>query len=308
MQRRRSDRETPQTADASDSGCRSRETRCLIEILLHPRMQESDQTAERDRSCRSIRCRSLQEIDRDSCSSIRCLIERLLHPLQESLYQTVDESLSISSGCSALSQLQENLYQTAEEISSAASAAGDTLSAGDQTAERSLLSCRSIRCRILSMIERLLHQLSAGDQTAERDSCIRPLSLIGESGCRSLPIQRMQESLYQTADAGDSLSDAGVSAIRLLIERLLSLISGCLPTRQRMQESLYQTADSRVSLSAASAVSLSDRDALSCRSIRCLQENLYQTAERVLLSCIRCLIRETPAIRLSDRETPASAV
>ena len=40
--------------------------------------------------------------------------------------------------------------------------------------------------------------------------------------------QRMQETLYQTADAGDSLSDSGC--------RRLSI-------RQRMQETLYQTAD-----------------------------------------------------------------
>ena len=44
------------------------------------------------------------------------------------------------------------------------------------------------------------------------------------SGCRSLSIrQRMQETLYQTADAGVSLSE------------------------QRMQKSLYQTADAGVS-------------------------------------------------------------
>ena len=40
---------------------------------------------------------------------------------------------------------------------------------------------------------------------------------LSDSGCRSLPIrQRMQESLYQTADAGDTI-------------------------RQRMQKTLYQT-------------------------------------------------------------------
>ena len=41
----------------------------------------------------------------------------------------------------------------------------------------------------------------------------------------------MQETLYQTADAGDTLSDSG--------SRLLSI-------RQRMQETLYQTADAGV--------------------------------------------------------------
>ena len=43
----------------------------------------------------------------------------------------------------------------------------------------------------------------------------------------------MQETLYQTADAGDSLSDSGC--------RRLSI-------RQRMQETLYQTADAGDSL------------------------------------------------------------
>ena len=38
----------------------------------------------------------------------------------------------------------------------------------------------------------------------------------------------MHETLYQTADAGDSLSDSGC---------------GRLSIRQRMQESLYQTGD-----------------------------------------------------------------
>ena len=44
----------------------------------------------------------------------------------------------------------------------------------------------------------------------------------------------MHEYLYQTADAGDSLSD-----------------SGCMSTsiRQRMQETLYQTGDAGDSLS-----------------------------------------------------------
>ena len=59
-----------------------------------------------------------------------------------------------------------------------------------------------------------------------------------DSGCRSLSIrQRTQETLYQTADAEDSLSDRGC--------RRHSISSGCrrLSIRQRMQETLYQTAD-----------------------------------------------------------------
>ena len=56
--------------------------------------------------------------------------------------------------------------------------------------------------------------------------------------------QRMQESVYQTADADDSLSDSRC--------RRLSI-------RQRMQETLYLTANAGVSLSDICAgVSLSD--------------------------------------------------
>ena len=46
--------------------------------------------------------------------------------------------------------------------------------------------------------------------------------------------QRIQESLYQTADAGDTPSDSGCRSLSI---------------RQRMQETLYQTADAGVSLS-----------------------------------------------------------
>ena len=66
---------------------------------------------------------------------------------------------------------------------------------------------------------------------------------LSDSVCRSLHIrQRMQETLYQpamqeflhqTVDAGETLSDSGCRS---------------LPMRQRMQETLYQTADAEVSL------------------------------------------------------------
>ena len=46
--------------------------------------------------------------------------------------------------------------------------------------------------------------------------------------------QRMQETPYQTADAGDSLSDSGFKSLSI---------------RQRMQEPLHQTADAGDSLS-----------------------------------------------------------
>ena len=43
----------------------------------------------------------------------------------------------------------------------------------------------------------------------------------------------MQETLYQTADAGESPSDSGCRSLSI---------------RQRMQETLYQTADAEDSL------------------------------------------------------------
>ena len=49
----------------------------------------------------------------------------------------------------------------------------------------------------------------------------------------------MQESIYQTADAGDTLSDSGCRRFYI---------------RQQMQETLYQTAD------AGDSLSLSARD------------------------------------------------
>ena len=57
----------------------------------------------------------------------------------------------------------------------------------------------------------------------------------------------MQESLYPTADAGDSLSDSGCRtfSIRQRMQDFLcqTADAGGLSIRQRMQESLYQTAD-----------------------------------------------------------------
>ena len=63
---------------------------------------------------------------------------------------------------------------------------------------------------------------------------------LSDSGCRSLSIrQRMQESLYQTADAGDTLSDSGCRSLSI---------------KQRMQKSLYQTADAEDTLSDSSLI------------------------------------------------------
>ena len=128
---------------------------------------------------------------------------------------------------------------------------------------------------------------------------------LSDSGCRRLSIrlrckrhsisQRMQEYLYQTADAGDTISAS--------VCRSLSI-------RQRMQETLYQTADAEVSLSDSDCRSLSIRQRM--------QEKLYQTADaevslsdsgcrRHSIRCSRCLI-ECLLHPLSDRETSASAV
>ena len=74
----------------------------------------------------------------------------------------------------------------------------------------------------------------------------------------------MQESLYKTWDAGETLSDSGC--------RNLSI-------RQRMQETLYQTAYEGDYQTANAGVSLSDSR---CRSISIrqrMQENLDQTAD-----------------------------
>ena len=56
----------------------------------------------------------------------------------------------------------------------------------------------------------------------------------------------MQESPYQAADAGDSLSDSGFRRLNQTVDAGESLSdSGCssLSIRQRMQETLYQTAE-----------------------------------------------------------------
>ena len=84
----------------------------------------------------------------------------------------------------------------------------------------------------------------------------------------------MQETLYQTAGAGDTLSDSGCRSlpIRQRMQEYLHLTADAEDSiRQRMQETLYQTADA--------GHSLSD---IGCRSISFqerMQETLYQTAD-----------------------------
>ena len=61
--------------------------------------------------------------------------------------------------------------------------------------------------------------------------------------------QRMQESLYQTADAGDSLSDSGCRRLSIRQPMQETLY------HQRMQVSLHQTADAGDSLSDSGCMS-----------------------------------------------------
>ena len=136
---------------------------------------------------------------------------------------------------------------------------------------------------------------------------------LSDSGCRRHSIrQRMQETLYQPADTGVSLSDSGGRS-------LLSDI-GCRPLsiRQRMQESLYQTADAEVSLSDSGCRRHSIRQRL--HLIECLLQPLSdgENPSSAVLKrdfCIRCLIEillhplsDRLLHLLSDRVSPASAV
>ena len=56
----------------------------------------------------------------------------------------------------------------------------------------------------------------------------------------------MQETLYQTADAGDSLSDSGCRSLSIrerMQETLFQTADAGISIRQRMQETLLQTAN-----------------------------------------------------------------
>ena len=94
----------------------------------------------------------------------------------------------------------------------------------------------------------------------------------------------MQESLYQTADAGDTLSDSRCRSlsIRQMQESLI---------RQRMQEKLYQIADE---------TSIRQR----------MQETLYQMQRMQIVFSIRQRMQETlyQTASADDRESSAFAV
>ena len=108
----------------------------------------------------------------------------------------------------------------------------------------------------------------------------------------------MQKILYQTADAGDTLSDSLFIRQHSADAEVSLSDSGCrtLSIRQRTQETLYQTADVKVSFrqrmqeplyqTADAEVSLSDSG---CRrhSIRQrMQESLFQTADAGVSLCV----------------------
>ena len=94
------------------------------------------------------------------------------------------------------------------------------------------------------------------------------------------PYQTADAGVYQTADAGDTLSDSGYRSLSI---------------RQRMQETLYQTVDAGVSLSDSRRRRHSIRQRM--------QETLCQTAEAFYQTAVERLLHP-----LSDRVSPASAV
>ena len=175
--------------------------------------------------------------------------------MQETLYQTEDARDSISdNGCRSRC-MQVSLYQTADEIAGSL-CKRPFFQTADTRASLSDSGCRSLYikqrmketliedsgCRVLYIIQRMQESIyqtavagvSLSDsgckwlyQTADAGVSISNSgwkTLIEDSGCRVLYIiQRMQESIYQTAVAGVSLSDSGCK--RLYI-------------RQQMQETL----------------------------------------------------------------------
>ena len=77
----------------------------------------------------------------------------------------------------------------------------------------------------------------------------------------------MQESLYQTANAGVSISDTGCRRLYIrqrMQETLYQTADAGVSINQQVQETLYQTADERDSISVDAVVSISDSG---CRSL-----------------------------------------
>ena len=140
--------------------------------------------------------------------------------MQESLYQKADAVDSLSDG-----GCKRTLHQSTDAGSHLYQTAGcwrlyQTADAGDSLSDSG--------CRRLSIRQRI-------QETLSESGCSR---LYPTADAEDSPSDNMmQESLYQTADAGDSIqtADAGDSLSD----------SGCrrLSIRQRIQETLYQTAD-----------------------------------------------------------------
>ena len=91
------------------------------------------------------------------------------------------------------------------------------------------------------------------------------------------------QKLYQTADAGDTLSDCGCISLSIrqrMQEILYKTADAELYIRQRMQEILYQTADAETLYQTAeSGDTLSDSGCRSLSIRQRMQEALYQTAD-----------------------------
>ena len=110
------------------------------------------------------------------------------------------------------------------------------------------------------------------NQTADAEASLP------DNGCRRHSIsQWTQKSLYQTANAGDTLLDSNCRNLYQTADSGDTLsISGCrslsirqLSIRQWMQETLYLTADAGDTLSESGCRSVSIRQRM--------QESLYQT-------------------------------
>ena len=172
--------------------------------------------------------------------------------MQESLYQT-------DAGDSIRQRMQETLYQTAD--------AGDSLS--DQTAD----AVAGVDSQSADQERQRMQETDAGDSIRQQDA--------GR-------LSSDRQTLYQTADAGDSAGDS----IRQLSDSGCRSLSSLFSIRQRMQQTLYQTSDAGNSLSDSGCrrlsiiqwISLSDSGCSGCRSTyKTADLSLYQTAEEEYL-------------------------
>ena len=172
---------------------------------------------------------------------------RRRHSIRQQMMQEILDSISDSEmqDAGVRQRMKESLHQTAD-----LGDAGDTLSDS---------GCRRLSIR---------HADQTGVDSLSDSGCRWSLY---QSECRRLSIrQRMQETLYQTADAGDSLSDSQFRRLSIrqrMQESFIDRGCRCLSVRQQvlgdsqsdsecrslsdsmMQETHYQTADAGDSLS-----------------------------------------------------------